>query len=144
MDAVGTSAIEDYGIIGDTHTAALVGRDGSVDWLCLPRFDSPACFARLLGSEDSGFWRMAPVSGGPATSRRYRGDTLVLESAWETRTGTVRIVDCMPVRESHPEVVRLVQGVAGKVDMCMDLSIRFGYGSVVPWVRHVDGLLTAV
>ncbi len=144
MDAVGTSAIEDYGIIGDTQTAALVGRDGSVDWLCLPRFDSEACFARLLGAEGNGFWRIAPASGGPATGRRYRGDSLVLESTWETPTGTVQIVDCMPIRESHPEVVRLVQGLAGSVDMRMDLTIRFGYGEVVPWVRRLDGLLTAL
>ncbi len=137
-------AIEDYGIIGDTHTAALVGRDGSIDWLCMPRFDSEACFAKLLGDDGNGFWRIAPAVGGPATRRRYRGDTLVLESTWETPTGTVEILDCMPIRESHPEVVRIVRGVSGRVDMRMDLAIRFGYGNVVPWVRRIDGLLTAL
>ena len=139
-----TLPIEDYGLIGDTHTAALVGADGSIDWLCLPRFDSEACFAALLGDQHNGFWRLAPTSGGRATRRRYRGDTLVLESEFDTDGGTVRIVDCMPLRETHPEVVRVVEGVRGTVDMRMDLAMRFGYGRVVPWVRRLDGLLTAL
>ncbi|HXQ59974.1 MAG TPA: glycoside hydrolase family 15 protein [Acidimicrobiales bacterium] len=136
--------IEDYGLIGDTHTAALVGRNGSIDWLCLPRFDSGACFARILGDDHHGFWQIAPVGGAPKTTRRYRGDTLVLETEFETPTGVVRLIDCMPIREDHPQVVRLVEGVSGRVDMRMDLAIRFGYGTVIPWVRHVAGLITAI
>jgi len=136
--------IEDYGIIGDLHTVALVGRDGSIDWLCLPRFDSGACFAKLLGTDDHGFWRLAPKGAARATHRHYRGDTLVLESEFVTDEGTVRVVDCMPIRQAHPEVVRLVEGVRGKVTMEMALTIRFGYGQVVPWVRQTDGTLTAV
>jgi GH15 family glucan-1,4-alpha-glucosidase len=135
--------IEDYGLIGDTHTAGIVGRDGSIDWLCLPRFDSGACFAQLLGNESHGFWRIAPV-GASETKRRYRGDTLVLETEFETDTGVVRLVDCMPIREDHPQVVRIVEGVSGHVDMRMDLTIRFAYGSALPWVRHAGSLLTAI
>ena len=136
--------IEDYGIIGDLHTVALVGRDGSIDWLCLPRFDSGSCFAKLLGNEDHGSWRIAPKGATRATHRHYRGDTLVLESEFVTDEGSVRIIDCMPIRQQHPEVVRLVEGVRGKVTMEMLLTIRFGYGQVVPWVRRTDGTLTAV
>jgi GH15 family glucan-1,4-alpha-glucosidase len=136
--------IEDYGLIGDTHTAALVGRDGSIDWLCLPRFDSEACFAALLGDERNGFWRIAPATGGKAVRRRYRGETLVLESEFEVDGGKVRLIDCMPIRESHPEVVRIVEGVAGTVPMRMEMAMRFGYGRVVPWVRRSGGLLTAL
>src|SRR5665213_206147 len=136
--------IEDYGIIGDLHTVALVGRDGSIDWLCLPRFDSGSCFAKLLGTEDHGSWRIAPKGVERATHRHYRGDTLVLESEFVTEEGTVRIIDCMPIRQQHPEVVRLVEGVRGKVTMEMHLTIRFGYGQVVPWVRRSDGTLIAV
>jgi GH15 family glucan-1,4-alpha-glucosidase len=147
-----TLRIEDYGLIGDTHTAALVGRDGSIDWLCLPRFDSAACFAHLLGDKDHGYWRIAPATspkkgeGDPilATSRRYIGDSLVLESEWELATGRVRLTECMPIRETTPSIMRLVECLSGSVDMAMDLEIRFGYGSVVPWVRRVDGQLVAV
>src|SRR3974377_2215724 len=99
--------IEDYGIIGDLHTVALVGRNGSIDWLCLPRFDSASCFAKLLGDEGHGYWQIAPKGAVPATHRHYRGDTLVLETEFTTREGTVRLIDCMPIRETHPEVVRL-------------------------------------
>jgi len=136
--------IEDYGIIGDLHTSALVGKDGSIDWLCLPRFDSAACFAKLLGNEDHGSWRLAPKGSHGASHRHYRGETLVLESEFVTDEGTVRIVDCMPIRQQHPEVVRLVEGVRGKVSMEMVLTIRFGYGQIVPWVRSVDGRLNAI
>jgi GH15 family glucan-1,4-alpha-glucosidase len=136
--------IEEYGLIGDTHAAALVGSDGSIDWLCLPRFDSEACFAALLGDGGNGFWRLAPAGGGKAARRRYRGETLVLETEFDTEDGTVRVVDCMPIRESHPEVVRIVEGVSGTVQMRMDMAMRFGYGRIVPWVRRVDGLLTAL
>ena len=135
--------IEDYAVIGDLHTAALVGLDGSVDWLCLPHFDSPSCFTRLLGADDHGFWKIAPV-GAPATlvatRRWYRADTLVLETEFDTPTGTVRITDCMPVRDNHPHLVRTVEGVSGSVDMLMELTVRFDYGEVVPWVTTDDGL----
>ncbi len=144
--------LEDYAIVGDTHTAAVVGRDGSIDWLCLPRFDSPSCFARLVGDEHHGFWRLAPAASpapgtGPpllATRRAYRDDTLVLETDFILPEGTVRVTDCMPVREERPQVVRLVECLSGRVSMRMDLVVRFGYGAIVPWVRRVDGLLTAI
>jgi GH15 family glucan-1,4-alpha-glucosidase len=144
--------IEDYGLIGDTHTAALVGRDGSIDWCCMPRFDSAAVFCKLLGDERHGFWRIAPeASAQPgtappllATRRRYLGRSLVLETEWELPEGTVRLTDCMPVREAHPEIVRVVECVSGRVRMRMDLSLRFEYGIVVPWVRHLDGVLSAI
>jgi GH15 family glucan-1,4-alpha-glucosidase len=135
--------IEDYGLIGDTHTAAIVGRDGSIDWLCLPRFDSESCFARLLGDESHGFWRIAPTSERVETRRRYRGDSLVLETEFQTPEGVARLVDCMPLREDHPQVVRLVEGVSGTVAIRMQIAIRFGYGSVVPWVRQSGSLMTA-
>ncbi|HVB91693.1 MAG TPA: glycoside hydrolase family 15 protein [Acidimicrobiales bacterium] len=139
-----TQRIEDYAVIGDLHSAAIVGRDGSIDWLCLPHFDSPSCFSRLLGDESHGFWQLAPA-GGPsaivATRRMYRDDSLVLETEFDTATGTVRITDCMPIRDSHPHVVRLVEGVAGTVDVHMDLTVRFDYGEIVPWVTATDGLL---
>src|SRR6476661_892043 len=131
--------IEDYGLIGDLQTAALVGRDGSIDWLCLPRFDSPACFAALLDDENAGRWLLAPKSGQPCTRRRYRGETLVLEPEWETDGGTVRVVDFMPPRGEAPDVVRIVEGVAGRVQMHTELLLRFDYGHVPPWVRRVDG-----
>src|SRR4051794_26746267 len=131
--------IEDYGLIGDLQPAALVGGAGSIDGLCVPRFDSPACFAALLGDERHGRWLLAPSSGGPGTRRRYRGDSLVLESEWETPEGTVRVVDLMPPRGRAPDVVRIVEGVAGRVAMRTELLLRFDYGHVVPWVRTVDG-----
>ena len=136
--------IEDYALIGDLHTAALVGRDGSIDWLCLPSFDSPACFAALLDDEEAGHWRIAPVDAGPATRRHYRGDSLILESEWETATGTVRVVDLMPPRGEAADVVRIVEGVCGTVRMRSRLRVRFDYGQVRPWVRHVDGELGAI
>jgi GH15 family glucan-1,4-alpha-glucosidase len=136
--------IEDYAIVADTQTAALVGRDGSIDWLCAPRFDSPACFAALLGDEDHGFWRIAPAGGATATARRYRGQTLVLETEFTTHKGTVRVVDCMPPREDELDVIRVVEGVEGCVAMRMDLAVRFDYGRTVPWVRRLDGLWSAV
>jgi GH15 family glucan-1,4-alpha-glucosidase len=140
-----TSGIEEYALIGDTRTAALVGRDGSIDWLCLPRFDSGACFAALLGDRSHGRWQVAPSGGARWTSRRrYRGDTLVLETEFATAAGVVRVVDCMPPDEDIPNVVRLVEGVEGRVSMRTELVIRFDYGWIVPWVRTVDGVLRAV
>ncbi|GAT12329.1 glucoamylase [Mycolicibacterium novocastrense] len=136
--------IEDYALLGDLQTAALVGRDGAIDWLCLPRFDSPACFAALLGGEEAGLWRLGPAAGGPATRRRYRGDSLVLESEWDTPDGTVRVLDCMPPRGGAADVVRVVEGVSGRVPMRMTLRLRFDYGHIVPWVRREDGVLAAV
>jgi GH15 family glucan-1,4-alpha-glucosidase len=136
--------IEDYGLIGDLQTAALVGRDGSIDWLCLPRFDSPACFAALLDEDRAGRWLLAPADGGPCTRRRYRGDSLVLETEWETSSGTVRVIDFMPPRGEAPDVVRIVEGVSGRVAMRTDLRLRFDYGYIVPWLRTVDDERVAV
>jgi GH15 family glucan-1,4-alpha-glucosidase len=136
--------IEDYALISDLETAAMVGRDGSVDWLCLPRFDSPACLAALLGSPGNGRWRLAPVSGGTCTHRSYRADTLVLDSVWRTPTGMVRVTDFMPPRADVPCVVRLVEGVAGTVDLRSELRLRFHQGRVVPWVRDVGHCTVAV
>ena len=136
--------IEDYALLGDLQTAALVGRDGSIDWLCFPHFDSAACFAALLGDESHGRWLLAPAAGGVCTSRRYRGDTLVLETDWVTPEGTVRVVDCMPVRGEGADVVRVVEGISGRVPMRGELRLRFDYGRVVPWVRRLNGQLAAV
>ncbi|MFG2950210.1 glycoside hydrolase family 15 protein [Streptomyces adustus] len=137
--------IEDYALIGDEQTAALVGRDGSVDWLCVPRFDSAACFARLLGDEDNGHWRIAPKDvEGPCTRRAYRPDTLVLDTEWDTPDGTVRVTDLMPQREHAPDVVRIVEGVSGRVTVRSTLRLRFDYGSIVPWMRRSDGHRIAV
>jgi GH15 family glucan-1,4-alpha-glucosidase len=136
--------IEDYALIGDTHTAGLVSRGGSIDWLCLPRFDSPACFAALLGDAGNGRWLLAPAGPVREVRRRYRGDTLVLETEHRTDEGTVRVVDCMPPRQHDPDVARVVEGVRGRVRMRMELTIRFDYGSIVPWVRQVGGALHAV
>ncbi len=139
-----TQRIEDYALIGDLQTAALVGMDGSIDWLCLPRFDSPACFAALLGDEDNGHWRLAPKGANRCTRRRYVGDSLVLESVWETRTGTVKVTDFMPQRDEAPDVMRIVEGVTGTVEMSSVLRIRFDYGSIVPWTRRVDDHRVAI
>ncbi|MFH8257261.1 glycoside hydrolase family 15 protein [Streptomyces roseolus] len=139
-----TRRIDDYALIGDLQTAALVGRDGSIDWLCLPRFDSAACFAALLGDEDNGHWRIAPQGGGTCSSRRYLDDSLVLETLWETRTGTVKVTDFMPQRDRAPDVVRIVEGVSGRVEMSAVLRLRFDYGSIVPWIRRSEGHRVAV
>ncbi|HSN28560.1 MAG TPA: glycoside hydrolase family 15 protein [Kofleriaceae bacterium] len=136
--------IEDYAIVGDTQTLALVGRDGSIDWLCFPRFDSDACFAALLGSPDQGRWRVAPASNVTRVRRRYIEDTLVLETEFTTDEGTVRLIDYMPIRGRAPDIVRIVEGVEGRVRIESELTIRFVYGSVVPWVRKLDGRLHAV
>ena len=130
--------IEDYALIGDCQTAALVGRDGSIDWLCFPRFDSPACFAALLGTPENGRWKIAPACDVRAVQRRYRDDTLVLETVFETDSGTVALIDFMPPRTDAPDLVRIVEGRGGTVPMRLELVIRFDYGSIVPWVRHAD------
>lgn len=130
--------IEDYAIIGDLHTAALVGNDGSIDWLCLPRFDSPSCFSALLGGREHGHWKVAPEGGIRRVERRYRGDTLVLETTFETEDGAVRLIDFMPQRQRNPDVVRIVEGIRGSVPMRMELLVRFDYGAVIPWVRRID------
>src|SRR3954468_22659343 len=132
--------IEDYAMIGDKQAAALVGRDGSIDWLCLPRFDSGACFAGLLGTDEHGHWRIAPANGVKAVRRRYWPDTLVLETEFDTDDGTVRIIDCMPPRGDAPDVVRVVEGVRGRVEMEVEFVIRTDYGSIIPWIRQLaDG-----
>jgi GH15 family glucan-1,4-alpha-glucosidase len=136
--------IEDYAIIGDTHTAALVSKQGSIDWLCLPRFDSGACFAALLGTEDHGRWLLAPAGGVKEVRRRYRDDTLVLETEFRTEDGVVRVIDCMPPRRREADLFRVVEGVEGAVPMRMDFRLRFDYGSIVPWVRRTEGGLRAV
>ncbi|MEU1341626.1 glycoside hydrolase family 15 protein [Streptomyces sp. NPDC005827] len=136
--------IEDYALIGDEQTAALVGRDGSIDWLCLPRFDSAASFARLLGDEDHGHWRIAPQGATVCTRRAYRPDTLVLDTEWETAEGTVRVTDLMPQRDRAPDVVRIIEGVSGRVTVQSTLRLRFDYGSVIPWMRRSGGNRVAV
>ncbi|MES5817991.1 glycoside hydrolase family 15 protein [Streptomyces sp. RG80] len=136
--------IEDYALLSDLETAAMVGRSGSVDWLCLPRFDSPACLAALLGTRDNGFWRVSPVASGPCTRRWYQPDTLVLVSEWETGAGTVRVTDFMPPRAQLPCLVRLVEGVSGVVRVRSELRLRFHHGRVRPWIRVTDGGTVAV
>ncbi|MET9894495.1 glycoside hydrolase family 15 protein [Streptomyces sp. NPDC006465] len=139
--------IEDYALISDLETAAMVGRDGSIDWLCLPRFDSPACLAAMLGTEDNGFWRIAPVSRlarAPCASREYHPDTLVLESRWETPTGAARVTDFMPPRSQLPCIVRVVEGLWGSVSMRSELRLRFHQGRVVPWIQAGEDCTVAV
>ncbi|MET7455557.1 glycoside hydrolase family 15 protein [Streptomyces sp. NPDC005574] len=137
--------IEDYAVIGDEQTAALVGWDGSVDWLCVPRFDSAACFARLLGGDENGHWRIAPRGHeGTCARRAYRPGTLVLDTEWETGEGSVRVTDLMPQRDVSPDLVRVVEGLSGKVTVRSTLRLRFDYGSVVPWMRRADGHRVAV
>ena len=137
--------IEDYGLIGDCETAALVGRDGSIDWLCWPAFDSDACFAALLGTSRHGRWKIAPAGEVTRSSRRYRGNTLILETRFETADGIVALIDFMPPRGNASDIVRLVRGVSGKVKLAMELVIRFGFGADIPWVRRTeDGALLAI
>jgi GH15 family glucan-1,4-alpha-glucosidase len=139
-----SALIEDYGLIGDLQTAALVSRHGCIDWLCLPRFDSGAVFAALLGDAENGHWTIQPEGEFTSPGRRYRDDTLVLETELETSTGAVRLVDFMPPRETKPDLVRIVEGIRGTVEMRMELVLRFDYGSIVPWVRNLDGALLGV
>ncbi|WP_017242288.1 glycoside hydrolase family 15 protein [Streptomyces sp. SS] len=133
--------IEDYALVGDLETAALIGTDGSVDWWCAPRFDSPACLAALLGGPEHGRWLLAPVGASRCTRRSYRGDTLVLDTVWESVSGSVRVTDFMPPRdlgEDAPTIVRVVEGIAGRVVMHGEWTVRFHHGSIVPWTRSVD------
>ena len=138
--------IEDYALIGDLRTAALVGKDGSIDWLCLPRFDSPACFAALLGTRDNGRWLMAPEGEAGEVRRRYRDDTLIVETEFRTPDGTVAVIDFMPHdgESERTDLIRLVEGRSGKVAMLTELVLRFDYGKVIPWVRRVDDGISAV
>jgi GH15 family glucan-1,4-alpha-glucosidase len=131
-------AIEDYAMIGDCTTAALVGRNGSIDWLCWPRFDGAACFSALLGTSEHGRWRICPADPTPRVSRAYRDGTMVLETVFETRDGSVALIDFMPIGRASSSVIRLVEGRRGKVPMRMHLTLRFDYGSTVPWVTQLD------
>lgn len=139
------ASIADYAMIGDRRTAALVSRAGSIDWLCVPRFDAPACFASLLGTEDNGFWRIAPKDGAKSVSRRYSRDTLVLETEFETEGGRVRLTDFMAIDSETPTVMRIVTGLSGTVTMRCDVAVRFDYGHLMPWLDiSEDGTLSAV
>jgi GH15 family glucan-1,4-alpha-glucosidase len=133
--------IENYALVGDCHTAALVGNDGSIDWLCLPRFDSGACFAALLGGPEHGRWLLAPAAPPTQVRRRYRGDTLILETEFDTEEGSVRVIDFMPLSDKRWDIVRIVEGLSGRVDVRMELRVRFDYGSIVPWVHRSQGVL---
>lgn len=130
--------IEDYALIGDCETAALVGKDGSIDWLCLPRFDSGACFAALLGTPEHGRWQIAPAGEVTKVSRHYRDGTLILETTFETAEGVVTLIDGMAVRDEHPVLIRIVRGERGQVPMQLHLVIRFDYGSIIPWVTRLE------
>lgn len=139
------AAIEDYGLIGDFQTAALVGKDGSIDWLCWPRFDSGACFAALLGNAGNGRWRIAPANGSPRMTRRYRPDTLILETTYATKGGEVTLIDFFALQSRVSHIVRMVVGKRGVVRMHCELVMRFDYGASVPWVQRTsDGALLAI
>jgi GH15 family glucan-1,4-alpha-glucosidase len=139
-----SSRIEDYALLGDCLTAALVSRGGSVDWLCLPHFDSPACFAALLGTPEHGRWLLAPRGEARGNRWRYRDGTLILETDWETADGAVTVIDCMPPRSNEPDLLRVVVGRRGRVPMRMELAPRFDYGSIGPWMRRTKRGLSAV
>jgi GH15 family glucan-1,4-alpha-glucosidase len=136
--------IEDYALLGDLHTAALVSAAGSIDWLCLPRFDSGAAFAALLRNDEAGHWTLAPEGAGTCTVRRYAGNTLVLETDWATGDGAVRVVDFMPPRTGTPHLVRIAEGLDGEVAMRSALRLRFDYGREVPWVRRLGSEVHAI
>ena len=138
------SRIEDYALIGDCRTAALVARDGSIDWFCTPRFDSGACFAALLGTPENGRWRIAPSEPITRITRRYRPGTLVLETEFSTAAGAVRLVDAMAIGSPTPTIVRQVEGLRGCPSIRMELIVRFDYGSIIPWVRRADGGISAI
>ena len=132
------SKIEDYALVGDLHTTALVGRDGSIDWLCLPRFDSPSTFGALLGDPEHGRWLLAPAGEVTSSARRYVGDTFVLQTTWETADGVVEVTEAMPLHDRRADLVRRVRGVSGTVTMRQEIAIRFGYATAMPWVQRVD------
>ena len=136
--------IEDYALIGDCETAALVDTKGSIDWLCWPDFSSDACFAALLGTEEHGYWKIAPADGGWRTTRRYRDHTLILETTFEHPDGAVRLIDFMPVRGNNSDVVRIVEGIRGALPMRMELALRFDYGRTVPWVTRIEDGVRAI
>ena len=136
--------LEDYALIGDCQTAALVSREGSIDWLCLPRFDSGACFAALLGKPEHGRWLLAPAGDVKRVERAYREGTLVLDTTFYVEGGAVTVTDCMPLRDGVPHLIRLVRGVRGRVRLRGEIVIRFDYGSIVPWVRKDDHGLIAI
>ena len=140
----GVHRIEDYALVGDLQTAALVSRGGSIDWCCFPRFDSGACFAALLGEPEHGRWLLAPSGVVRRSTRRYRHDTLILESVYETDEGSVRAIEFMPPRGEAPDIVRIVEGLEGDVRMRSELAIRFDFGKIVPWVRRVDHARVAI
>ncbi len=137
------SPIQDYGFVADGGTGALISRDGSVDFLCWPRFDSDACFCALLGDERNGFWRIAPEAQLKGTQRHYRGDTLVLETTFDTISGAIRLLDFMPMRGHHPSLVRIVEGARGRVPMRLELRLRFNYGLMPPWSRRSEDCFVA-
>ena len=136
--------IEDHALLGDGETVALVDRSGAVDWLCWPRVDSEALFCALLGTDDNGFWRIAPLAADARSSRKYRDGTLVLETRFETTEGSIEVVDALAVCTGHRHLVRLVRGLRGRVRVRSELAIRFGYGLTAPWVTNVDGMLHAI
>jgi GH15 family glucan-1,4-alpha-glucosidase len=135
--------IEDYALIGDLQAAALVSDTGSIDWCCLPRFDSGACFAAILGGPEHGRWLLAPAASASST-RRYRHDTLILETVLESEAGSVRLIDFMPPRGTAPDIVRIVEGLDGEVKMRSELIIRYDYGRILPWVSRVDHARIAI
>jgi GH15 family glucan-1,4-alpha-glucosidase len=136
--------IEDYALLGDCETAALVDKSGSIDWLCWPSFSSEACFCALLGTEEHGYWRISPANGAVQSTRRYRDHTLILETVFENDEGAVKLIDFMPIRERNSDVVRIVEGIRGKLPLRMELSLRFDYGRTVPWVTALNDGIRAV
>ena len=136
--------IEDYALIGDCETAALVDNNGSIDWLCWPDFSSEACFAALLGTEENGYWKVTPADGKWKTTRRYRPHTLILETTFHHKSGSFRLIDFMPVRQRNSHIVRIVEGIRGKVPVRMEMALRFDYGLTVPWVTRTKGGVRAV
>ncbi|CAG7573276.1 GH15 family glucan-1,4-alpha-glucosidase [Barrientosiimonas humi] len=139
IDQTNRTPIEDYAVIGDTETAALVSKDGSLDWLCIPRFDSPACFSALLGTPENGRWFLGPCEPAATTTRTYRGNSSVLETTHTTDTGVVKVTDLMPLGDNRADIVRVVECLEGEVRMCHEWVVRFGYGKVRPWVQHHQG-----
>ena len=138
------SRIEDYALIGDCETGAIVDRQGSIDWLCWPNFSSEACLASLLGNKENGYWKICPAGGEFTSARQYREHTLILETTFTHPDGAVRLIDFMPIRDRHSDVVRIVEGVRGRVPMRVDLALRFDFGRTVPWVTGLPDGVRAV